>query len=101
MWKHVIEWSHSIEVDYKPEDGKAVLAKVYFPFDPKVHKVCQQLNCFLKWTSYNPKTSKRHLGEARKEIVKSKLDRDSGPDKLASLLSWIISIRNNVKYNVS
>ena len=37
MWEHVIEWSHSIEVDYKPGDGKAVLTKVYYPFDPEVH----------------------------------------------------------------
>ena len=47
------------------------------------------------------RNSKRYLGEAKKEITNSKLDRDSGPDKLASLLSWIISIRSNVKYNVS
>ena len=36
MWKYVIARSHSIEVDYKPNDEEAVLAKVYFPFDPKV-----------------------------------------------------------------
>ena len=36
MWKHVVDWSHSIEVDYKPDDQKAVLAKVYFPFNPEV-----------------------------------------------------------------
>ena len=47
MWKHVIDWSHSIEVNYKPDDGKAILSKVYFPFDPKVHKIRGELNYLI------------------------------------------------------
>ena len=45
MWKHVINWSHSIEVDYKPNEEEAVLAKVYFPFDPKVS--LSYVSCFV------------------------------------------------------
>lgn len=37
MWNHILQWSHAIEVDYKPPEGKSILTKVYFPFDPKVH----------------------------------------------------------------
>ena len=36
MWQHVSRWSHSMEVDYRTKDGKNILTKAYFPFDPKV-----------------------------------------------------------------
>lgn len=51
MWSHVIKWSHGVEIVYEAKDGKRILTKAYFPFDPEV---CQNQSyrhnlgiCFL------------------------------------------------------
>ena len=36
MWTHVTNWSRSIEVNYFTKEGKEILTRVYFPYDPAV-----------------------------------------------------------------
>ena len=36
VWKHVSDFSRSIEINYKTKDNKEILTRVYFPFDPSV-----------------------------------------------------------------
>ena len=36
LWKHVSDFSRSIEINYKTKDNNEILTRVYFPFDPAV-----------------------------------------------------------------
>ena len=39
LWKHVGDWSLSIEVNYlieEEKEKKGILTRVYFPYNPKV-----------------------------------------------------------------
>ena len=53
MWRHVDHWSHSIKVDYKPDDEEGIIVKVYFPFDAKVSKKFRLLHYLIRETSYD------------------------------------------------
>lgn len=53
MWQHVTRWSHSMEVDYRTKDGKNILTKAYFPFDPKVASLSVCENVDVLFVIYN------------------------------------------------
>ena len=92
-WDKLKYGTRSIEIKFRTDDSDpGILTRVFFPWDPDV---CPSSKLYLIFTILQ-----KQLSEEEKEIVKSKIDRESPKDKVKDLLRWTGAIKKKISHRV-